>query len=249
VIGAVVVLAGVTAAVLYLHRARYLAMGWFLFLVTLVPVIGIVQFHQVAMADRFAYIPFIGLFVMLVWGLFAVAEKTSVDEVVPALASLCLIVAFAFASSHYLGYWQNEMTLLTQAHNVADRPDALIENSLADGLMAAGRSDEALTHYEQACAVEYGNTLCHYNIARILFDRNEFDKAIEECHVAALLANTRRTSISVGCYLESGAVEMNLGEFDAAEKEFEAALNIDPSDQRALQFREENLRRMKGGSQ
>lgn len=244
----VVALAGITGAVLYFNRTRYLAMGWFLFLVVLVPVIGIVQFHQVAVADRFTYIPYIGLFIILVWGLSSIADKISMDRVAQAFASLCVIMAFAVASSHYLHYWQNETTLLTQARNVATRPDPLIEMALADGLSAAGRNDEALAHYQQACTLDYSNTLCHYNSARILLAKNEFSKAIEECHTAARLADAREISISVGCYIASGSVMMAQRDFDAAEREFEAALKIDPSDQTALQFLEENRFLKMGGS-
>jgi len=241
-------LAGLTAAVLYFRRARYLAMGWFLFLITLVPVIGIVQFNQVAIADRFTYIPFIGLFIILVWGCSSIADKASMNVGLRALVSLCLIVPLTIASSHNLQYWKNEVTLFTQARKVAVQPNFLIEGALADGLMAAGRTDEALEHYQQACTLDSRDPLCHYNIARILFIRNDFEKAIDECHMAARLAGARTMSVSVGCFLQSGVVMMNFGRFDAAEKEFEAALAIDPGDQRALRFREENLRRKNGGN-
>ncbi len=243
-----IILAGVTAAVLYLYRTRYLAMGWFLFLVVMLPVIGIVQFHQVAIADRFAYVPFIGLFIILIWGFSSLAERMSMDRVALAVASMCLIAAFTVASSHYLQYWQNEVSLFTQARNVATRPDPLIEGALADGLVAAGRADEALNHYQQACELEDRDPLCHYQIARILFDRHESARAIEECRMVERLANLQTIELPVSCFIKSGAVMMDSGEFDAAEREFEAALTIDPTDPMALHLRKENLRRMKGGS-
>ena len=246
VIASTLVLAGTTALVVYFHRSRYLAVGWFLFLVTLVPVIGIVQVGYQSMADRYAYIPFIGLFIMLIWGSASIAEKTSADRVVAAIASLCLVAAFAVASSHYLQYWQNEVSLFTQARNVAAEPDSLIENGLADGLNSAGQTDEALRHYQLSCALYSGGYFCHYGIARILFDKNQFGKAIEECHTAARLANSRE--VSVPCFNKSGAVMLELGQLDAAEREFEAALAIDPNDQTALHLREEASRLKNGTS-
>ena len=69
VFAAAVILSSITIAMLYLHRARYLAMGWFLFVITLIPVIGIVQVGRQAMADRYTYFPCIGLFLIVVWGL------------------------------------------------------------------------------------------------------------------------------------------------------------------------------------
>ena len=246
--GAAAILAAITMAVYYFRPSRYFVVGWSLFVITLIPVIGIIQVGRQAMADRYAYIPYIGLFIILVWSFSDIADQMSMNRVVQASASLCLIVAFTLASSHYLRYWQNEVTLFTQARNVAVQPHPLIEDCLGDGLMAAGRSDEALEHYQLACSLEYKNELCHYNIARILFARNEFDKGIEECHIAALLANPYRVSVSINCYIASGSVMMNLGRFDEAEREFEAALSIDPNDPSALRLRQEALRRMKEGS-
>lgn len=240
VLASAVVLAGITALVVYFRSARYLVVGWLLFLVTLVPVIGIVKVGYQAMADRYAYIPFIGLFIMLVWSFADVVQDKSVDQVVSAVASLCLVVAFALASSHYLQYWQNEVSLFTQARNVAAGPDSLIENGLADGLLSAGQTDEALSHYELSCELYSGSPFCHYGIARILFDRNQFARAIEECHTAARLANNQ--AISVPCFNKSGAVMLELGELDAAEREFEAALALDPNDQTALRLLQEAFR-------
>lgn len=240
-----VVLAGITALVLYFRRARYLLVGWFLFLVALIPVIGIVQVGYQAMADRYAYIPFIGLFVMLAWGLARIAENKPVAQIVMVFASPCVVVVFALASSHDLQYWQNEVTLFTQAHNVAARPDALIESGLADGLMSAGRTDEALSHYQVSCELDSQSPFCHYGIARILFDKNQFVRAIDECHATARLTNNQ--VVALACYDKSGAVMLQLGELDAAAREFESALAIDPDDQTALSLRQEAFRLKQGG--
>jgi len=245
VVTSISVLAGITAAALCLYRTRYVLTGWLSFLVVLLPVIGIVQFHQLVIADRFTYVPFIGLFIVLVWGVSDLAEKASLDQSIPAIAALGVAVVLTFASSRYLQYWQNEVTLLTHAHNLASRPDSVIEGALADGLKAAGRTDEALEHYQQACALDSKDPLCHYSIAEILFRRNQFDQAIAECHDAARLTNIITIPLSVNCLAQSGAVMTNLGNFEAADREFAAALNFDPSNQTVLHFRELNLRRMR----
>ena len=120
---------------------------------------------------------------------------------------LCVVLAFALASSRELRYWRNEVTLFTQARNVAARPDALIENGLADGLMSSGQSGEALSHYEASCELDSESPFCHYGIARILFDQNQFARAIDECHAAARLTNDQ--VVAVACYDKSGAVMLN----------------------------------------
>jgi hypothetical protein len=246
VVTSISILIGITAAALFLYRMRYFLTGWLSFLVVLLPVIGIVQFHQLAIADRFTYVPFIGLFVVGVWGVSDVAEKAKIDHLIPAIAALGVAVVLTVASSRYLQYWQNEVTLLTRAHNLASRPDSVIEGALADGLKAAGRTDEALGHYQQACALDSNDPLCHYNIGQILFHRNQFDQAIAECHDAARLTNIITVPLSVNCLVQSGILMANMGNFEAADREFAAALNFDPGNQPALQFREWNLRRMRG---
>ncbi|HLM79726.1 MAG TPA: hypothetical protein VK302_03745 [Terriglobales bacterium] len=153
VIAAAVILVAITIAVLYFHRARYLAMGWFLFVITLIPVIGIVQVGSQAMADRYAYIPCIGLFIIIAWGLGGVVYATVSTRIVAVVAALCLILAFAAATSRYLSYWQNGVKLFTQARIVAGRPDPMIEEALADAMVSAARVDEAFQHYREACVL------------------------------------------------------------------------------------------------
>jgi len=235
---AAVVLGGVTALVLHFRRARYVATGWFLFLVALAPVIGVVQVGRQAMADRYAYIPCIGLFIIISWGLSEIAEAISLPRVVPAITSLCLVVAFVFTSRHDLQYWQNGVQLFMRARAVAPRPDAIIEEALADALGFAGRVDEALEHYRASCTALPTYDLCHYNIAEILFIRHQPHEAIEECRLAESFTDNR--DVVFTCSIHSGKALLELGKYDAAEKELEMALKINPTNQTALLLRQRN---------
>jgi hypothetical protein len=243
VIACTAVMTALTAAVLYLRHRRYLVTGWFLFLGTLVPVIGVVQVGHQAMADRYTYLPFIGLFIMLAWGAADLAEAARVPRAVLLGALLCSVVVFGIAARHYLACWQDGVTLFTQARKVAAKPDPLIENALADSLGAAGRTDEALQHYRLSCELYPGNPFCHFSIARILFDRKEYSEAIAECHTVARLAYGREPQLAIGCLNKSGAVMMDLGAFDGAERDFTAALMLDPGNQTARSLLEETRRR------
>jgi len=249
VAGSILILIAITMAAIYFHYARYFVVGWCLFLTTLIPVIGIVQVGRQAMADRYAYVPYIGLFIVVAWSL---NDLTSIvpafARFMPAVAAVSLVVAYSAATAHYLRYWQNEVTLFTQARNVSPQPDFLIEGALSDGLRTAGRTDEALEHSRIACALEPSDPGCHYQIAHTLFDKNEFDQAIAECHTVARLTRAQTIPLSVSCLVKSGAVLMDLGQFDAAGKEFESALAFDPHDPTALHFREVNLCLIRGGS-
>jgi hypothetical protein len=243
VIASMIVLTGVTVFVLYLRDARYLVTGWLLFLVTLLPVSGVVQVGHQAIADRYAYFPFIGLFIILAWGSAGIAEAASVPRAIPAIVLLGVAFTFGIVSRHYLRYWQDGIALLNHARDVAVKPDVLIENALADALDKAGRADEAFQHYRLSCELFPGNPFCHYSMARILFEKRQYSRAITECHIAAGLADRREPQIAIACLNKSGAVMIDLGALDAAERDVSAALSIDPQDETAWRLREEIRRR------
>ncbi len=230
-----VILVAITVAVLYFHRTRYLAMGWFLFVTMLIPVIGIVQVGGQAMADRYAYAPCIGLFIIIAWGLNSIVHATALPRVVPAVAALCLILAFAAVTSHSLQYWQSGVTLFTRASIVADRPDFIIDDHLADALFYAGRYDEAFQHYQEACALE-SNEDCHYHMAEILLNRRQFRDALEQYQLAGSL--TDRKDVALRCLITSGKILLDLGDYETAETKFATALRIDPNNNTALQLRQ-----------
>jgi len=236
VVAATVILVTITMAVLYFHIARYLAMGWFLFVITLIPVIGIVQVGHQAMADRYAYVPCIGLFIIIAWGLSDVVDATAITRVVPVVAALCLILAFAAATTRYLQYWQSGVKLFTQAAIVAGRPDPALEEALADAMVSAGRYDEAYRHYGEACVLRPNYAFCHYAMAEILFNRHQLRDALEQYQLAGSLTTSR--DIALSCLINSGEILLDLGDYETAEMRFAAALQIDPNNNTALQLRQ-----------
>jgi len=239
VMTAAVILVAITTAVLYFRGARYLVMGWFLFVITLIPVIGIVQVGHQAMADRYAYIPCIGLFVIIAWGLSDLVDATAIPRVVPAVVALCLILAFAAATTRYLPYWQNGVKLFTQARIVAGQPDPSLEEGLADALVSAGRFDEAFPHYREACVLRPTFAFCHYHMAEILLNRRQFREALDQYQLAGRL--TDRKDMVLSCLINSGEILMDSGDYGTAEIEFAAALRIDPNNSTALQLRQRAL--------
>ncbi len=242
VIAAAVILVAITMAVLYFHRARYLAMGWFFFVLTLIPVIGIIQVGRQAMADRYAYIPCIGLFIILAWGLSDVAAAAAIPRVVPAVAALCLILAFAAATTRYLPYWQSGVELLTHARMVAWRPDSVIEEALAEALFATGRYDEAFPHSQEACVLRPDDANCHYHMAEILFFvRHQLPDALEQYQLAARFTNAK--DVELRCLINSGEILLDLGDYETAKMKLAAALEIDPNNSTALLLRQRAFNR------
>ncbi|MGA2967379.1 MAG: tetratricopeptide repeat protein [Terriglobales bacterium] len=177
------ILVGVTVLVVVLRRKRYLPVGWFWFLGTLVPVIGLVQVGDAALADRYAYVPLIGIFVMIAWGLDDLAEAKKVRTFWLVIPALCALTALGFATSRQLNYWDNDYDLWSHALVVNERNpfahdamgSALLEPSLAAALNRWGnldteqkRMDEARWHFERA--VELRRQLMQQNPAAYLPD-------------------------------------------------------------------------------
>ncbi len=246
VIASTVILLVITTAVLYFHRARYLAVGWCLFVITLIPVIGIVQVGRQAMADRYAYFPYIGLFIIIAWGLSDITcDATTLRRFAPPMVALCLILAFAAATTNCLQYWQNGVMLFTQASNVAGRPDSTIEEDLADAMFFTGRYDEAFQHYGEACILRPDYAFCHYNMAEILFNRNQLQRALEQYQLAGKF--TRNTGMALSCLINSGEILSEIGDYQNAEMSLAAALRIDPNNNNALMLRQRVLEQGGGG--
>ncbi len=239
VMAAAVILGAITMAAFYFRRARYLLMGWFLFVVTLVPVIGIVQVGRQAMADRYTYIPCIGLFIVITWGLGAFVTAIAIPRVVPAVAGLCLLSALAVATTRDLSHWQNGVKLFTQASRVAGKPDPAIEAALGDSLVVDGRYDEAYQHYAKACLLLPVDDVCRYNMAEILFHRHQYRDAMEQYQIAQSLAHSQ--DMVVTCLINSGEILIDLGDYEAAQMKLAAALQIDPNNSNALRLRQRAL--------
>lgn len=246
VVASTVILIGVTALALYFHRARYILVGWLFFLITLVPVIGIVQVGFQGIADRYAYIPSVGLFIALTWGLAAVVEHLPIARVALSFVVLCLIGWFAGATVHYLKCWQNGVTLFAEARIAYGRPHMWLEQLYGNALLASGQTNEAFRHYQESCDLDSENQYCHYEMGHILLSWHQFRNAIREYQFALIL--TSHSQIKLLCLNESGEAFLRLGDYDAAQESVREALSIDPANTTALHLREEIINKKSGGS-
>ncbi|MGB9235697.1 MAG: tetratricopeptide repeat protein [Terriglobales bacterium] len=160
-------LISVTTFVVIFRRKRYLPVGWFWFLGTLVPVIGLVQVGEASMADRYAYLPLIGIFIIIAWSLDDWAEGKKVRTVWRVLSALCALAALSGVTSRQMSYWASQYTMLTHTLAVTDpERSAYLHDALGTALLNPGSSmtkhdlenfntgqerlDEARRQYEQA---------------------------------------------------------------------------------------------------
>jgi tetratricopeptide (TPR) repeat protein len=217
-------LAAVTTGVIVMRRrAPYLLMGWSWFVVTLVPVIGLVQVGAQAHADRYMYIPMVGLLVMLIWGAAEILEKLRAKRLaIPLAAAACL--ASAVLSWVQVGYWRNSETLFRHALAVT-KDNSVANHNLGSYLMSSGRLSEALPYLETAVRIDPDSAPARTDLGTALGKMGRLPDAIAQLQIAvSLWPDALKPHISLGTALAYA------GRLPEAATEFESALRIDPND-------------------
>jgi len=136
-----------------IRKAPYFAVGWFWYLGTLLPVIGIVQAGGHAMADRYAYIPLIGIFIIVAWGVPELMSKWRYKEKVLSISVGIIIFTLLITTWRQVSHWKNSITIFKHAIRVTDKkyPNfASIHNNLGIALSAEQKNEEAISHYKMA---------------------------------------------------------------------------------------------------
>jgi len=163
-------------AVLRARSRPWLCAGWAWYLVTLAPVIGVVQVGTQSMADRYTYVPLIGPFVAIVWGAADLRERKQLPRIVPAGAAAAAVVALATTAFVQAGHWRDSTTLFTRAIAVTEG-NATAHNILGLELDDAGRLDEAIAHYRDAVRFSTNYTDARINLASSLARSGRLDEA------------------------------------------------------------------------
>jgi hypothetical protein len=163
ILGAFILLIGITLLVIAGRRHRYLPVGWFWFLGTLVPMLEIVQFGKEGMADRFVYQAFLGLFMMICWGVSEWAANLRISTVWVAGASAVVLLALTTLTYRQIGYWRDNLTLWSHAAT-AVKNDWIAEHWLGVEMLKQGKMDEALKHFYSAAAVNPDDAVSNFQI-------------------------------------------------------------------------------------
>ena len=184
IIGAVLLLTAITAFCFFQRKIRpYLIVGWLWFLGTLVPVIGLVQVGAQTMADRYFYIPSIGLFIAIVFGLADIAETRRVAPWLSAAIANVVLVVLATLTNAQIHRWSDSFTLFNHALTVAP-PSVAAENSLGYAMQRSGRLDEAAAHYEKALQIRPDDYMSLLYIGVVRFYQGRVPEAIEYAQAA-----------------------------------------------------------------
>ena len=246
--GSVLLMVGVWLAVLWLGRRRpYLLVGWCWFLGTMIPVVGLTKGWGTFMADRFTYVPSIGLLLLAVWGAYELiqgkaaggVEREERGSVGHALARSTLhaprftlillwlaggaaIVCCLALTRHQLGYWQDSETLFRHALLVTEN-NVVAHNNLGDLLEKKDRVDEAIRHYQEALRLEPDYADAHNNFGNALLKKGQVDEAIGHYQEAL-----RLNPAGALAHYNFGAALVQKGQIDEAIRQYHEALRLEP---------------------
>jgi Flp pilus assembly protein TadD len=259
VAGAWVLLALTTVLVIRAGRPRpYIAVGWLWYLGTLVPVIGLIQTGSHALADRFTYIPLIGIFIIAAWGVPDVASRLSpkLHARVIAIFGSAAVAAFAACTWVQTGYWQNSVVLFERALRVTSR-NYLAHTNLAIALAEKDDLTEAAKHSRAAVRINPTYAHAHLSLGMVLTRQGKLDEAVSALREAIrlkpdlapaynalgnALSQQGKLDEAVEAYTEAvqkapdyaqahynlGVALSELGKIEAAVAEYRAAVRFNP---------------------
>ena len=223
VVGAGLFLVCLSVAVMRAARRHpYLAVGWLWYLGTLVPVIGIVQVGMQAMADRYTYVPLIGLFIIVAWGVFDLVKGWRHQQVALALSAGLLLLGLTTCTWLQVRHWKNSATLFQ--HALRMNPQSyLAHNNLGAALIQQGKIEEGISHYTKALEINPNYWLAHSNLGGYLVGREEVEEAMHHCSEAVRLnPNSPEAHNHLGLAL---ALQ---GRFEEATTHYSEALRLRP---------------------
>jgi len=226
VLGASVVLAGITIGVIYLRKRQpYLGVGWLWFVGTLVPVSGLSQVGLwPALADRWAYVPFIGLFIMVAWGVIDLIHRWQRYRIGLILAAGGILIFFTITARAQVDYWKNSIALFEREIKVAGS-SWIAHQNLAAALYQRGRVADAKIHFQIA---ENGPPRTpegkYYLLALTLTTMGESDKALKGFREAL-----RINPNFVPAHIQLGMLLLRKGRMGDAVSQLQSASELDPA--------------------
>jgi Flp pilus assembly protein TadD len=236
---AIAFLVGVSLLVIFLRRRKpYLVTGWFWYLGMLVPVIGLVQVGEQAHADRYTYLPQIGLFIMVAWtvGDLFLESAPRARRVLVGVAAILSIVSLGARAFGQTSYWKNSETLWNHTLAVTGEND-VAHNNLGFLFLRRGELDKAISEFQAALDIRSKNTETHYSLGAALIQNNLgnalarkqlWDQAIDHLKEAIRLRPDYADA-----YFNLGSVFFRQGRTDQAIAQWQKTLAIRPRDAEA----------------
>jgi protein O-mannosyl-transferase len=227
---AVALLLLITAIVLCARDKRYLAVGWFWFLGSLVPMIGLVQVGEQAMADRYAYIPFLGLFLMIVWLIADWTAAWNRTRQIPArwlaIPAVCCLLALASLTYRQVGYLHDTEALWRRALALT-QDNYIAQGALAGVLHKQGKTEEAIEHIRAALAIRPDDWPA--NLILAAYEQSQGDTAAATARYQMVALRASKPSQRAAAYNDLGTAYRQTGDLLRAKEAFEQSLRLVPS--------------------
>jgi protein O-mannosyl-transferase len=257
--GSILLLIAVTAGVWrFRQRLPYLAVGWFWFLVTLLPVIGLIQVGGQSHADRYTYLPFTGLFIVVVWGVSDLCGSLRQKEAALTVLAALTVAACAVMSWQQLGYWRNNVTLFRHTLAVTSGNYLILNNYGIALNQENGDAEGAIQAYQEALRVWPKSSFSHNNLGAVYLTQGRYAEAMEhfqealrlnpqwlnaQINIGRVLAKTGRPNEAIqqfekvlaqdptlsDAHLQLAILLIKAGRIDEARPHYEAMLKLDPS--------------------
>ena len=205
-----------------MRRRPYLGVGWFWYLGTLLPVIGLVQVGVQSMADRYTYVPLIGLFILLTWGIHDFMGRWRRGRIVAAIGAALTLLGFMAGASFQVRHWKTSTTLFTHALGITS-DNWLIHYNLGVTLAKEGKLNEAISHYSEALRIKKNYAIAHNNLGIVLSMQGKTEEAIDHYSEALHIdPDNPETHNNLGILLDTQ------GEWEKAIRHYSEALRINP---------------------
>ncbi|MFC1851516.1 tetratricopeptide repeat protein [candidate division CSSED10-310 bacterium] len=265
--GWVVGAAGVILIIIFIigfmtHRHYpYVIVGWLWYVVSLIPVIGLIQVGSQAMADRYTYIPLIGLFIMITWGACDSARKWSFNQYMVPVVFLMILFILTAITWKQIGLWQDNFSLFEHAIAVT-KDNYLAQENLGNAYYEQKRYGEAINHYSEAVKIAPGYAKARNNLGGALLKQGSITAAIEQFHHSLDLVPQAGTLCNLGkafarkgdmkkavshflqathldpgntdAYVNLGLAYSGFGDYEQARLYFQEALRLQPKNVPAL---------------
>jgi tetratricopeptide (TPR) repeat protein len=212
----------------YFRKRSYLLIGWLWYLGTMVPMIGLVQSGRQGMADRYMYIPILGLLMALVWGIADWADALKLRQGLVTVAFLAVALAYVYGTRTQIGYWKNSCTLFAHAVEVTTN-NAVAENNLGSALVEMGQAQLAESHFAAAVRLMPSLASAHYNLGVLLQERQQLPEAAKQYLLA--IANSTDALEAAQAHNNLGILYMEAKDFPAATSELNRAIALNPDEQ------------------
>jgi len=219
------VLLAITALVIAGRRHRYLLVGWFWFLGTLVPMSGLKQVGAQGMADRYAYLPFIGLFIMVCWGVSDWAKRRRISTSWLAASGVAAVLALMAVSHRQISFWSDHVTLWTHTLQVT-RGNWQAENNLGMAFLRRGQMEDAIPHFRAAAEINPSDPVSNMNIGIYEQSRGNAPLAIEQYKKTIKLA--RNPKLKAEAYNNLAYGYKDIGDLADAQQSLQMAVKINP---------------------